>query len=127
MPFTNPDYQGSVGGAGGGSAVDTPSASKTANFTISASGKYDNGGALGTITGTFGSTSGIQAFIARIDNQELRVAPSSGKKIIWSGGALATDEYLRITSATGSIAAYVNTDGNVIVTATTGTVVEQTP
>lgn len=103
------------------------SQSNTANFLIGQSGYYDNIGATGAITGTFGSTPGIQAVVARVANFEVLVAPSSGKQIIFREVRLAVDEPLVITTSLGSVTCVVNPDGDVQVTADGGDVQEETP
>lgn len=107
------------------SGGDTPASSKTGDFAISASGKFDNDGAVGTITGTVANVSGLVAHVARVNAFEVRILPPSGKSIIWSGGVMTVDEYFRLTDF-GCIQLWVNAAGNVVIE-DPGNVQEQNP
>ncbi len=105
--------------------VDTPASSKTADFAINTSGKYDNDGAAGIITGTVANKPGLSAHVARINAFEVRILPPSGKQIIYSGGTMDVDEYFKLADV-GCIQLWVKQGGNVVIE-DPGNLQEQTP
>jgi hypothetical protein len=113
--------------AGGGGGGDAPVTSLPSGGAITTSGYYDNAGAAGVTTMTFTATGGISAYIKRVASQELRVAPVAGSQIVWSGGTMAVDEYLRLLTDGAVIHCVVDDNGDVQVTSEFGAIQEQTP
>ena len=111
---------------GASAGLGTP-VSHTGSATISSGGIHDNIGASGTITFTLAATPGLHFVVKRIATQEVRIAPASGKTILWSGGTMAANEYLRLTGDGATIEGYVDSTGDVQVIAEFGLIAEQTP
>lgn len=73
------------------------------------------------------ANSGTYYNFIRTSDQALRVDPGSGARIIYSGGAMSTDEYLELASLGAKLTLICDGSNNWIATIEGGTLTEETP
>ena len=114
--------QPSSGGSSGAPVTSLP-----IGGTISASGYYDNVGAVALTNFLLDSTSGLSVYVKRVATQEITIQPPAGKSINWSGGSMAVNEKLRLLADGDVVHLVVDASGNPQVTSEFGALAEETP
>jgi hypothetical protein len=104
---------------------------KTTDYTVLSADNgtvFTNIGAAGTVTFTLpAGTEGQKFTFKRVASQEVRIDPNAADHLVYSGGAMADGEYLRLTTDGSCVTVIVNSAADAMTVMEVGTLVEETP